>query len=164
MTMQFLRREAARACPIHGLVYECAVKYLVEFGVFSKQEVIDELNFGAISDSVRWDYIREFIQEDQKTELIPLAENFFTRHKKAEERVNPGRFIAQGHGKKTFGYAAVTPENDHLVVRRIEQRKAISNGVADAFHTYLRKVNDKRVDQGMVPVREQTVLLQGTEK
>lgn len=159
MTMQFLRKEVARACPIHTAVYERAVEALVLFGVFAKEDVIAALNFGAVADSIRWDYIREFIQDDQKTELIPLAENFFTRHKKVEERVNPGRFIAQGHGKKTFGYAAVTPENDHLVVKRIEQRKAMSNGVSDAFQAYLKKVNDKRIEHGLIPVREQTVLL-----
>jgi hypothetical protein len=159
--MKYLHRKVARGCPIHTAVLETAVDQLVDFGVFSKDKVVDALNFGAIADSIRWDYIREFIQEEQGADLVPLASTYFKHHKATEERVNPARFIAQGNGKKTAGYAAVIPANDHLVIHRIKQRKAISNGVAESFHEYLDRLNAKRIDQGLLPVREQSILTEG---
>ena len=151
--MRYLRKEAARGCPVHMAVYNAALGQLVANGVFSKADVVDSLNFVAISDSIRWDYVREFIVEDQGVELIPLAQSFFNRHPKAEETVNPAKFLAQGYGKKTCGFAAVTTENDHLVIARIKQRHAISNGVADSFQRYLEKVDDRRIADGLPSLR-----------
>jgi len=151
--MKWLRKEAAKACPIHNAVYNAALVELVEYGMFSKDDVIASLRFEAVADAIRWDYIREFIQEEQKAELIPLAAAFFTRHQKQEEHVNPGKFLAQGYSKKTHGFAAVTKENDHLVIKRLEQRKAISNGVAASFQSYLEHVDARRVEEGLPSLR-----------
>ena len=159
--LKYLRKEGARQCPIHTAVYEAAVDSLVMFGVFSKEDVINSLNFGAVADAIRWDYIREFIEEEQKCDLVPLAQTYFNRHKKAEEAVNPGRFIAMGFGKKTFGFAAVTPQNDHLVIERIRQRKAISNGVSQSFKEYLDRLNARRAESNLLPVREEVVRIGG---
>jgi hypothetical protein len=147
--MKWLRKEAARACPIHTAVYNAALVELVEYGVFNKQDVIDTLNFTAVADAIRWDYIRDFIVEDQGVELIPLAMAYWTRHQRQEEYVNPEKFLAQGYGKKTHGFAAVLKQNDHLVIKRLEQRKALSNGVAKSFQTYLENVDARRVQEGL---------------
>lgn len=163
MSIKYLRKEAARQCPIHTAVYENAVDSLVMFGVFCKEDIINSLNFGAVADAIRWDYIREFIEEEQKCDLVPLAQTYFNRHKRQEEKVNPARFIAMGFGKKTAGFAAVTPANDHLVIERIKQRKAISNGVSESFKEYLDRLNAKRQENNLLPVREEVVLLT-TEK
>jgi hypothetical protein len=151
--MKYLRKEAAKACPIHTAVYTAALDALVMFGVFSKDDVIESLNFDAVADSIRWDYIREFIEEEQGVEMIPLAASFFSRHRVQEEHINPAKFLAQGYGKKTHGFAAVTTQNDHLVIKRIEQRKAITNGVAKSFQVYLEHVDNRRVAQGQPSLR-----------
>ena len=75
---------------------------------------------------------------------MPLASVYFKRHKKTDEHVNPARYLAQGHGKKTAGFAAVVPEFDHLVVRRIEYRKRMANGVGEAFSNFLSAVQSRR--------------------
>jgi hypothetical protein len=161
--MKYLRKEAAKACPIHTAVYNSALEQLVLFGVFSKEDVIDSLNFEAVADSIRWDYIREFIEEEQHAELIPLAASFFSRHQRQEEHLNPSKFLAQGYGKKTHGFAAVTTMNDHLVIKRIEQRQAISNGVAASFQAYLENVDNRRVEEGLKSLRAPDLKLEGTK-
>lgn len=161
--MKYLRKEAAKACPIHTAVHNAAIEHLVNFGVFSKDIVIDSLNFEAVADSIRWDYIREFIEEEQKAELIPLAASFFTRHQRQEEYNNPEKFLAQGYGKKTHGFAAVTKRNDHLVIKRLEQRKAVSNGVATSFQAYLDNVDRRRVQEGLTSLRAPDPKLTGPE-
>jgi hypothetical protein len=162
--LKYLRKEVARSCPIHTAVADKAAAALADKGVFSKDAIIDTLNFGAIIDSIRWDYIREFIEEDQKCDLVPLAQTYFKRHPKVEERVNPERFLAMGHGKKTFGYAAVVPQNDHLVIARIEQRKAVANGVGRAFNEYVERLNAKRIENQISPVREEPMILEAPQE
>jgi hypothetical protein len=147
--MRWLRKEAAKICPVHTAIVNKAVEHLVDTGVFSKDLVVEGTGMGAVADSIRWDYVREFIIEDQGVELIPLALAFFTRHQKQEEHLRPEKFLAQGYGKKTHGFAAVTKENDHLVIKRIEQRKALSNGVADSFQKFIDKIDARRVEEGL---------------
>jgi len=147
--MKWLRKEAAKVCPVHTAVMNKAIEHLVHAGVFNKEAVIADTRLGAVADSIRWDYIREFIIEDQGVELIPLAQSYFTRHQRQDEHLKPERFIALGFGKKTHGFAAVTRANDHLVIKRIEQRKALSDGIADSFQKYLDKVEACRNKAGL---------------
>lgn len=151
---KYLRREKARECPIHMMVTDEAAKHLELHGVFEKQSILDDLNLAAMTDAIRWDYVREFLEEEQGCELVPLAASYFKRHKKEEERVNPQRFIALGHGKKTMGFAAVVPEHDHLVVARLQHRKSMANGVGEAFRKYLVAVEQKRAVSGLLEKSE----------
>jgi hypothetical protein len=141
---KWLRKDKARACPIHTAVLNKAAERLSEAGTFAKEDVLDDLNFGAVADAIRWDYIREFIEEEQGCDLVPLSEAYFTRHARRDEIGNPAKFIASGHGKKTFGYAAVIEENDHLVVATVRIRKRMANGVGKAFVNYLQAIEAKR--------------------
>lgn len=141
---KWLRRDKAKECPIHMMVMEEAARQLSLHGVFEKEAVLDDMNLSAMSDAIRWDYIREFLEEEQGCEMVPLASAYFKRHKKNEEHVNPIKFIAQGYGKKTVGFAAVLPENDHLVVAKIDCKKRMANGVGEAFQKYLVAVETKR--------------------
>ncbi|MGB1066181.1 MAG: hypothetical protein ACPGZR_09310 [Paracoccaceae bacterium] len=148
-----LRREAARSCPIHQTIMETAADQLSLHGVFEKDAILDQLNLKAMSDAIRWDYIRDFLQQEQKCELVPLASVYFKRHQMHDEIANPSRYIAGGHGKKTAGYAAITSNNDHLVVAKIKIKHAISNGVGEAFRNYLQAAEDKRVGSGLTPLQ-----------
>jgi len=152
----WLRREKALECPIHAAVREEASKRLENMGVFNKDEVLDALRFSAVRDAIRWDYIREFIQEDQGCELVPLSSAYFTRHTYKEEQVNPEKFLAQGHGKKTSGYAAVTLKNDHLVIARIKYREKTKNGVDMAFKNFVQEIQQQR--RQYLPPQEGEVL------
>ena len=150
---KFLRREAAVKCKIHTDVKEAAVQKLRLHGVFEKEEILDELRYKAVTDAIRWDYIREFIQEEQGCELVPLASTYFKRHSRAQEIANPSRFIAGGHGKKTAGYAAVEPQNAHLVVAKLKIKHAISQGVSSACRTFTDKIETKRAISNLPPVQ-----------
>jgi hypothetical protein len=157
MSGNYLRRAAAVACPIHRMIKDEAIQRLAHSGIFNKEEVLLALRFQAVSDSIRWDYIREFIQEDQGCELVPLAASYFTRHPRAEEHVNTGKFLAQGHGKKTAGYASVIQATDHLVVARIQYRESRKNGVVEKFAAYKKAVEKRRQDYLPEPEPEPTL-------
>lgn len=164
----YLRKDRALSCPIHRAIKDEAAKRLAHSGVFSKEEVLDALNFRAVEDAIRWDYVREFLQEDEGCELVPLALSFFeksrTEKRRMEEKVNPTKFLAQGHGKKTIGYAAVTSDNDALVVARIQYREKVRNGVDEKFRAYVKAVQDRRgtyLPDAEVPVLQEVQKLTG---
>ena len=146
---RFLRREKAYGSPIYQAILEEAGRRLEHVGCFEKWDIIEKLNFDAIEDAIRWDYIREFLQERTGCELVPLSASFFKRHKFQEEIANPGKFIAVGHGQKTAGYATVSARNDHLVIERVKERKAMRNGVAQKFQDYINAVARKRTELGL---------------
>lgn len=141
---KWLRREKARVCPIHQAVLDESARQLSHEGVFSKDEVLDALNFEAVAEAIRWDYIRAFLEEEQGCELVPLAAAYFKRHSREAEITKPEKFLATGHGKKTAGYGAVIEKNDHLVISRIKYRKRLANGVGEAFTNYVQATLTKR--------------------
>jgi len=146
---KYLRKEKARACPVHMAIMDECAKQLNLHGVFEKSEILSNLSLDAMVDAVRWDYVREFLEDELGCEMVPLASAYFKRHKKSEEQVNPQKFIAMGHGKKTTGYATVTQGNDHLFVCRVEAKRAMANGVGRAFEAYLEQISQKRAQLGI---------------
>lgn len=151
---KYVRREAVRACAIHQSIMDRAAEDLEHSGSFRKLDVIEALGLRVMEDSIRWDYIRDFLQEDQGCELVPVAERYFKSHQKVEEQINPEKFIATGNGKKTAGFVSVIADNDHLTVRRLKQRQALANGVGKAFRTYAEAVQEKRIALGVVTPQE----------
>ena len=151
---RYMRREVIRECAIHQSIMDLASEGLATNGSFRKVSVIEALGLRAVEDSIRWDYIRDFLQEDQDCELVPVAERYFKRHSISEEQINPEKFIATGHGKKTAGFVSVIAETDHLTVRRLRQRQALANGVGKAFRTYAEAVQSKRIALGVVSAQE----------
>jgi hypothetical protein len=133
MGARFLRRETAKKCPIHAAVLQKARDDLAEKGYFSKADIIERLQFGAIDDSIRWDYIADFIREEDGTELIPMAERFFKRSNPVHRATSPEKFMAMGHGKKTAGYALLTVDNGVYALKTLKVKRGMSNGVGKAF-------------------------------
>ena len=84
---KFVRRETVRKCAIHQTIMERASEDLEHSGAFNKEEILETLGLIVMADSVRWDYIREFLQEDQGCELVPVAASYFKRHKRDEELI-----------------------------------------------------------------------------
>lgn len=143
---KWLRKEKAVVCPIHKMVQAEASNRLAHSGDFSKEEILEALNLEAIEEAIRWDYIREFLETDHGCELLPVSAAYFKRHQKRDEQINPSRYIATGHGKKTAGFAAIIAKNEHLIVERVKQRKKVANGVAEALRKYVDAIN-KKLDQ-----------------
>ena len=149
MSAKYLLRRKAEACPIHKAVMGEASKQLEEMGAFSKESVIETLRFQAIEDAIRWDYIRDFLEEVEGCELVPVVSLFFkgehTKQRKAAPiDLKPEKYLASGHGKKTAGYASVKMDaHAKLVLTRISQRKSVANGVGKAFEGYLSAVREK---------------------
>ncbi len=144
MATKYLRREVARACPVHQMVLDRAMDDLAEYGYFSKQDVVKESGMIAMVDSIRWDYLAEFIREDGRCELVPLAARFW-KMKPTERLLFPERAIAGGHGKKTAGYALVTLDNGNLAIEQLERKRSVTNGVGQAFNKYRTELDQRNL-------------------
>lgn len=161
----FIRKVTALKCPVHLAIVDIAQDSLVQSGYFNKDEVLRKSGFTAMSESIRWDYIIEFIkngiliQEDLNgdrfavlgvdgDELIPLAQAFWNKQRKGNtpasspenRKLFPQKYIAMGHGKKTAGYALVNFEGGHMALRTLKQKEAMKNGVAEAFQNYAEEL------------------------
>jgi hypothetical protein len=138
----FIKYSTAQKCPVHQAIAEMAADYLTRPpGVFHKEKVIDKCNMRAIASSIRWDYVKRMIEEEwgQPDMLFPLAQSFWTgpRDKDGnltvdesaldkDKVLNPGKYIASGHGKKTAGYGLICDETGHFalyVLRVLERRQ-----------------------------------------
>jgi len=132
---KYLRREDAKSCPAHQAVMECAADELAEYGYFSKDDVIKESGMFAVRSALRWDYIAEFIKDEQNCELIPLSPKFWNMT--PDERIaHPEKALAGGHGAKTSGYALVSVDGGALAVQKLSQRRSMANGTGKAFRTF----------------------------
>lgn len=140
---RFLRREKARVCPVHQAVLELAAEQLEIHGVFSKEDVLERSKMTAVADSIRWDYIIEWLREEQGVELVPVRDAFFRRHSQEKLRRMPEKFLAAGHGIRTAGWASVSHgPNAPLVIHRLEQRQAMANGTGKKFREFADSVRD----------------------
>jgi len=155
MGAKYLRRDKARACPVHVPILRLCSKKLGENGFFEKDDVIGELRYEAVEDSIRWDYIAGFLREELGIELVPLASRFFKQHDRAERVVAPERFIASGHGKKTAGYAHVALDDGRLALRVLKWKTAQANGSLRSQRNLLKAI-DK---EGLLPQGLSTPLL-----
>ena len=139
--IKFLRREKARGCPVHQVVLETAGAMLELHGVFSKEDVLEDTKMTAMGDAIRWDYVIEWLREEQGVELVPVREAFFKRHSRERLERMPEKFLAAGHGVRTAGWASVSHgPNAPLVVKRVEQRKAMANGTGEEFRDFVQSV------------------------
>jgi hypothetical protein len=146
---KYLHRDKARQSPIYQAILEAAQSEIELHGCFSKETVLEKAGADAVADAIRWDYIREFLAAEYEggVDLIPMVERYFKRHSKDEERINPERYIAQGHGKKCAGFAAVRAGHEHLVLTRVKQRKSFANGVGKAYAEFRDAIANRYPEQ-----------------
>jgi hypothetical protein len=146
---KWLRFEAAVKSPHYQKMRDAAIRRLREWGHFSKHAVMQETEFDVFDDGdIRWDYIKLMIDEELGTELMPVAQSFFNavateRGREAgltreQEVVQfPGRFLAQGHGKKCAGYALMEERNGHFVLRYLNNKRSKAGGTVKAANKTL---------------------------
>lgn len=130
--MNNVRKSTVRACPVHTALKDKAENELIKNGAYSHEKLLDDLSFALPVGYIRWDYIREFIEEDNSIRLIPVVAPFFKKHSTKDERVNPEKYLPTGRGKKTAGYVSVTAQNGHLVVFQLNRQVKLSHGVMQA--------------------------------
>lgn len=149
----YLRKDDARKCPVHQAVIETAADELMEYGYFHKEDVIKSSGMFAVRAALRWDYISEFIKEDQDCELIPLSSSFWDMT--SQERMDaPEKALAGGHGAKTCGYALVGIDNGALAVRKLYQKRNMANGTGKAFRNFA----DELVKRELLETEDQKLL------
>src|SRR5262245_66370880 len=95
-----LKRARVRVCKVHRELMDEAIHCLNDHAAFRFDDILDALNLQLMAGSIRWDYIRDFIVEDTREDLVPVAEDYFRRHAFREELANPGTFGAGGGGRQ----------------------------------------------------------------
>jgi hypothetical protein len=135
------RFETAAANRVYIDIADDAAERLHRVGYFAKAEVLKATGYGIFEDDLRWDYVRRMIEEKYKTELVPLCAAFFKRESKD---IVPGKLIAGGHGKRTAGYAITSQKNEHLVLARLNRRRAQADGNAEKAN----KTRDTSIEAG----------------
>jgi len=144
---KYLRREDAKSCPAHQAVIECGIDALAEYGYFSKEDVIKESGMFAVRSALRWDYIAEFIKDEQNCELIPLSAKFWNM-KPVERIAHPEKALAGGHGAKTSGYALVSIDGGALAVQKLAQKRSMANGTGKAFREFADALVQRELLEG----------------
>jgi hypothetical protein len=106
-------------------------------GHFSKADVLDRLGYSLMERSIRWDWIRTIIEDEQATKLIPLAPRYFKRHSRHDEALMPEKYIAGGNGRAAAGFANVIKPNGHLVFSALVKKQKTAGGFANAANKFL---------------------------
>jgi hypothetical protein len=133
---KFIKYTTATKCHVHLAIADAAVKLLSKDGFFSKEEVLRVTGYALFEESVYWDHIRRMIEEQHKTDLMPLAQAFFNRKRKDPTPIeNPGRYMAGGTGKKTAGFAIVSEDNGSFVRWSLEHARRCVEGKAAEYAT-----------------------------
>jgi len=140
---KWLRKEVARACPVHNAIYNEVVARVGAQQRFAIQEILEALNYTAMADSIRWDYIVEFLRDEHAIDCIAVHFEIFKRHSRQKELLEPEKFVAIGYNKKAAGWAAIVPENAHLVAVTLKHRRSVANGVVKKFASSLHSANAK---------------------
>jgi hypothetical protein len=142
---KYLRREVAAKNAVYQAILEACSTRLAEIGYFSKDEILETTGMEAFDDSIRWDYIVDFLRHGQGVELVPMAQRFFNRHKASDRIHAPQLFIASGHGKKTMGYANVTIDGGVFAIKQLRDRKSLQNGVGKAYREYAERLHERQL-------------------
>lgn len=154
---KYLRKTAALACHVHSAIKDRCIKELERNGFFRKSAVVEGLGFSAVEESIRWDYVAEFITAEGY-DLVPLAARFFrseSEHKKEDTQIKKSlikadddsvpnialsRFLAGGHGRKTAGYASVYFANGRLAIKRFQIDKKRREGANETIRKRAERI------------------------
>lgn len=150
---KFLRFETALKSAHYRTIVDEIVDCLAARGFFQKDAVLETTGYDCMADAIRWDYIVRMLDELHNVHLIPMNAAFFKRTSEKLKREHPVRFIAGGgHGKSTAGYCQATQENGHFVLKRLEMKEQIAEGV-EASVTRTRKLIERHGIVSILPQR-----------
>jgi len=155
----YIKYSTAKKCPMHSAIRDAALELLGTSGVFRKDRVVKTASADAVADSINWDFIRRMIEEEYgEYSLMPLAESFWKAkpskrspqpvldpdtgepldHEgqiaafEEEKRLNPGKFLASGYGKKTAGFGLVSSQNGSITLQYLDRKVKAKEGVEKA--------------------------------
>jgi hypothetical protein len=152
MTVQ---KQTVRRCPVHQTLMDEAVKQLEAKNAFAFEGILELCNYGAMKESIRWDYIREFIEEDTSQQLVPMAAEYFRRHSREHELANPGRFVAgAGGNKEAAGYLWFHQSTVHLVRHYLTGRHHQLDGAQRGYIAARAKVIERLGKEAAPPMLE----------
>lgn len=129
-------------CPMHRLVSAKTKELLDEIGEFSFERVLTECQLETLSEYIRWDYVRDEMEESGY-DLLPVASLFFTKDRNKEfineagekvRKINvvPGKFLPWGNGKVIAGYISESMAPQILRETYIKQSNAKAFGQVES--------------------------------
>jgi len=140
-----IQRAAVEGCPVHAQIKTAALKALERHGSFSMKGILRTEKIALGPGAIRWDFLRETIQELEGCTLIPVTAAYFEPHKVAEEIHRPDKFLAGGgHGKSAAGFASVVPQNDHLVLAKVRRLARVALGTVHNFREDRTAIGERR--------------------
>ena len=152
--------EEARANRVYREIIDYCIGLLSDpdLGHFCKADVLDKLDYALMKESIRWDWVRAIIEDEQATKLIPLAPRFFKRHSRHDETTMPEKFIAGGNGRGAAGFANVAKQNGHLVFSALIRKQKVASGFSQAARKFLEVGRAAGIEQitgqGELPMPE----------
>lgn len=153
--MTVVLKRTVRGCKVHRELMDEAIKQLESHDTFRFEDLLDALSLQLMSVSIRWDYIREFIEEDTGEDLVPVAETYFRRHSNKEELANPGKFVAgAGGSKEAAGYVWFSERTTHLIRHYFMARHHQIEGAHQKYSLARRKVIERLGDDAAPPLLE----------
>jgi hypothetical protein len=186
--VKFVKFSTVLQTPLYQeIIRQCVIRLEVSPYVFRKDEVMEAANAVPFADSINWSFVQRWLEEgDDKAlvdgplpegygegSLIPVVGSFWdgrdgvSREDIPEDRMkHPGKYIAQGHGKRTAGYALVCEENGELAlkVQRIkcarargvnESRVATEQSIAKHAPTLRPRIQNQREEEGVARFPQQ---------
>lgn len=163
---KYMRIEDAKSSKVYIDLKDLIVDRLINLGYFSKEDVLTASGYMAVSDSIRWDYLRRMIEEEHHTELIPLSAKFFgktlvvdgrrrrlgdlhgSQHRQLEIQF-PEQMIATGYGQRTAGFAMADQRNGHFIVQLLQIKRGRVRGAVNALNRTVEiaaRANIKKID------------------
>lgn len=156
--MTTVLRRSVRGCKVHQQLMDEALQRLHTYNAFRFEDLLDALQLQLMSGSIRWDYLREFIVEDTREDLVPVAETYFRRHSIKEEIANPGKFVAgAGGSKETAGYVWFSERTEHLVRHYFSARYHQIKGAHEKYSLGRAKMIEKFGESAAPPQLELSI-------
>jgi hypothetical protein len=168
---KYLRRGDALASKHYAAIMARAMELLAQDGRFEKRRVIEDVGLAEFEDSVRWDYLKEFIEAGRKPsgdgrligqetadkiELVGMVSRFFHRseclfmtkdgNRHAYTYDDPQKFFAIGYGKSSAGFASVRDLDGKLVLWKFGHL----NGLKDKIIGHIKPLEDVIKARGLL--------------
>lgn len=152
------------ASDLHQKVLAAARKALLADGCFHKEDIMKEAKDVFLIDAVRWDWIVRKLTADKSfpgggVELISVAEFFFKASAKTKAAMNtdytykhedsfPGKYVAQGYGKRTAGWVLATFAEGRFALYKAELSKKNADGRTKQNQALGTAVTGKLISEG----------------